>query len=77
MQIRKGKQFRIRKIPKVVDQHFRQKLLSMGLVPGAEFEIKRIAPLGDPIHINIHGYDLSLRKREFALFELEDIGGEK
>jgi Fe2+ transport system protein FeoA len=42
----------------------RQRLLEMGLTVGAEFEVVRFAPLGDPIDIKIRGYHLSLRKQE-------------
>ncbi len=46
------------------EKRYRQKLLAMGVTPGVELEVKRIAPLGDPIEISIRGYSLSLRKRE-------------
>ena len=42
----------------------RQRLLEMGLTVGAEFEIVRFAPMGDPIDIKVRGYHLSLRKSE-------------
>jgi Fe2+ transport system protein FeoA len=42
----------------------RQRLLEMGLTVGAEFEVVRFAPLGDPLEIKVRGYHLSLRKRE-------------
>ena len=42
----------------------RQRLLEMGLTIGAEFEVVRFAPMGDPIDIKVRGYHLSLRKRE-------------
>ena len=38
----------------------------MGLTVGAEFEVVRFAPLGDPIDIKVRGYHLSLRKKEAA-----------
>ena len=44
------------------EQH--QRLLEMGLTVGAEFEVVRFAPLGDPLDIKVRGYHLSLRKRE-------------
>ena len=40
------------------------KLMEMGCLPGEEIIVERIAPLGDPIAINVAGYQLSLRKRE-------------
>ncbi|OAI19812.1 ferrous iron transporter B [Methylomonas lenta] len=45
---------------------YRQKLLAMGLTPGTEFKVIRVAPLGDPIEIRMRGTDLSLRMDEAA-----------
>jgi Fe2+ transport system protein FeoA len=42
----------------------RQRLLEMGLTVGAEFQVIRFAPLGDPIDIKVRGYHLSLRKHD-------------
>ena len=42
----------------------KQRMMDMGLVPGSEVEIIRVAPLGDPIEINLKGYNLSLRRNE-------------
>lgn len=42
----------------------RARLMEMGLTPGAEVQLIRYAPLGDPIEIEVRGYRLSLRKRE-------------
>ncbi|MGD9157115.1 MAG: FeoA family protein [Desulfobacteraceae bacterium] len=43
---------------------FKSRLLSMGLTRGTELKVVRVAPLGDPIEINIRGFNLSLRKTE-------------
>jgi Fe2+ transport system protein FeoA len=43
---------------------FRQRLLEMGLVRGEHIEVKRVAPLGDPVEYSIKDYRLSMRKRE-------------
>ncbi len=43
-----------------------QRLLEMGMTSGAEFEVVRFAPLGDPIDVKVRGYHLSLRKHEAA-----------
>jgi DtxR family Mn-dependent transcriptional regulator len=42
----------------------RQRLLDMGMLPGALIQVERTAPSGDPIWVRLHGYQLSLRKRE-------------
>ncbi|MGN1276647.1 MAG: ferrous iron transport protein A, partial [Floccifex sp.] len=39
----------------------RQHLLDMGLIPGARITIVKYAPMGDPVEIRIHGYELTLR----------------
>ncbi len=41
-----------------------RRILDMGVVKGAEIEVERVAPLGDPVEIKIKGYHLSLRKEE-------------
>lgn len=47
-----------------VEGNLRQRFLRMGLVPGEEVTVERVAPLGDPVDILIKGYHLSLRKEE-------------
>ena len=49
----------------------RRRLLDMGLVPGSDIEMERVAPLGDPIEIKVKGYNLSLRKEEAASIQIE------
>jgi len=51
----------------------RHKLLAMGFVPGVRIKVIRIAPLGDPILIELRGYTLTLRKKECQLIEVENI----
>ena len=43
----------------------------MGVTPGAEVFLRKKAPLGDPLEINIRGYELTLRKIEAELITLE------
>ncbi len=43
-----------------------RRILDMGIVKGAEIEMERVAPLGDPVEVKIKGYHLSLRKDEAA-----------
>ena len=50
---------------------YRQKMLAMGLTPGTEFTLIRVAPLGDPIEIRVRGTDLSLRQNEVAAIQIE------
>jgi ferrous iron transport protein A len=55
------------------EKYYRQKLLSMGLVPGTEFKIARVAPLGDPIELAVRGYALSLRRDEASILQVEKV----
>lgn len=52
---------------------YRRKLLSMGLTPGTEFSLVRIAPLGDPVEILLRGYSLSLRKGEADALSVDKL----
>lgn len=49
----------------------RRRLFDMGLTPGAEVYLRKVAPMGDPIEITIRGYELSLRKDEAQWVVLE------
>ena len=49
----------------------RRRLLDMGVVTGAEVEVERVAPLGDPVQIKVKGYDLALRKEEAENIQVE------
>jgi ferrous iron transport protein A len=52
---------------------YRRKLLTMGLTPGAELKITRVAPMGDPVEIQVRGFSLSLRKEEAAAMNVEKL----
>ncbi|BCG63543.1 MAG: ferrous iron transport protein B [Methyloprofundus sp.] len=52
---------------------YRQKMLTMGLTPGTEFTVIRIAPLGDPVEIRVRGTDLSLRQNEVSAIQIEQL----
>jgi len=51
----------------------RSRLLEMGLTTGAECEVVRFAPFGDPMEIKVRGYHLSLRKNEAAGVQIERL----
>lgn len=53
------------------DTWIRQRLMEMGLVSGAELEMERFAPLGDPIEVNLQGQHLSLRQAEATMLLVE------
>ena len=51
----------------------RQHFLDMGVIPGAEVTVIKYAPLGDPVELMIHGYELTLRLEDAAKIEIEPL----
>lgn len=58
-------------VKEFTDLEMSVKLMEMGCLPGEEIRVERIAPLGDPIAVNVAGYQLSLRKREASTIVLQ------
>lgn len=51
---------------------FRQRLFAMGLLPGAELHVRRVAPLGDPVQVDTRRSSLVLRRRDLAFLLLAE-----
>lgn len=51
----------------------RQHFLDMGVIPGAEVAMVKYAPMGDPVELRIHGYELTLRLADAGQIEIEDV----
>lgn len=51
----------------------RKRIMDMGVTRGAEFYVRKVAPLGDPVQISLRGYELSFRKNDAALIAVEEI----
>ena len=49
----------------------RRRIMDMGIVKGVELFVRKVAPLGDPIEINLRSYELSLRRADAELIEVE------
>ena len=49
----------------------KSRIMDMGVTPGVEIKVIKVAPLGDPIEVNVRGYELSLRKDEAAQIVVE------
>ena len=45
--------------------------MDMGITKGVEIKIRKVAPLGDPIEVTVRGYELSLRKADAEMVEIE------
>lgn len=61
-QARIGEHLRIQQV--AGERAFRRRLLELGLVPGTRVELKRVAPLGDPVELLVRGCSLSIRRAE-------------
>ena len=57
------------------DGALRRRILDMGLTKGAEVYVRKVAPLGDPIELTVRGYELSVRKGDAEMVEVETAGG--
>lgn len=51
----------------------RRRIMDMGLTKGVKVQIRKVAPLGDPVEVTVRGYELSLRKADAAMIEVEGI----
>lgn len=49
----------------------RRRIMDMGITKNVEVFVRKVAPLGDPIEINVRGYELSLRKADAEMIEVE------
>ncbi len=49
----------------------KRRIMDMGVTPGVVVKVIKVAPLGDPIEVNVRGYELSLRKDEAAQVQIE------
>ncbi len=60
---------------KVVRVHgegaLRRRIMDMGVTKGVEVRIRKVAPLGDPVECTVRGYELSLRKADLEIIEVE------
>ena len=60
---------------KVVKVHgegaLRRRIMDMGITKGVEIRICKVAPLGDPLELTVRGYELSLRKADAEMIEIE------
>ncbi len=69
------RQAKIGETVKVVKLHgegaVKRRIMDMGLTKGVEVYIRKVAPLGDPVEVTVRGYELSLRKADAEMIEVE------
>ena len=60
---------------KVVKLHgegaIKRRIMDMGITKGAEVYVRKVAPLGDPVEVTVRGYELSLRKADAEMIEVQ------
>ena len=49
----------------------RRRIMDMGITKGVTVHIRKVAPLGDPVEVNVRGYELSIRKADAEMIEIE------
>ena len=66
---------KIGKSAKIIKVHgegaLRRRIMDMGLTKGTEVYVRKVAPLGDPLELNVRGYELSVRKADAEMIEVE------
>lgn len=69
------KETKIGETVKVVKIHgegpVKRRIMDMGVTKGIEVYVRKVAPLGDPVEVTIRGYELSLRKEDAEIIEVE------
>ena len=60
---------------KVVKLHgegpIKRRIMDMGITKGVEVHVRKVAPLGDPVEVTVRGYELSLRKADAEMIEVQ------
>ncbi|MBQ7838836.1 MAG: ferrous iron transport protein A [Clostridia bacterium] len=66
---------KIGKRAKVIKLHgegaLKRRIMDMGITKGVEIFVRKVAPLGDPLEISVRGYELSIRKGDAEMIEVE------
>ena len=69
------KELKVGQTAKVVKLHgegaIKRRIMDMGITKGTEVFVRKVAPLGDPFELTVRGYELSLRKSDAELIEIE------
>ena len=69
------KQVKIGSTVRVVKLHgegaVKRRIMDMGITKGVEVHVRKVAPLGDPVEVTVRGYELSLRKADAEMIEVQ------
>ena len=53
------------------DSAYKRRIMDMGITKGVQIYVRKVAPLGDPVEVTVRDYELSLRKADAAMIEVE------
>ena len=73
MTLKDGKTGMTLKIQSIGDSALKERMMTMGLIPGTKVQVLRSAPLGDPIAIRVRSYNLALRKSDAAHVQVQEV----
>lgn len=68
--VKVGETVKVRKISG--EGAVKRRIMDMGITKGVEIHVRKVAPLGDPVELTVRDYELSLRKADAAMVEIED-----
>ena len=74
MTLKDGKTGMNLKVLEIGDSALKDRLMTMGLIPGTNVKVLRSAPLGDPIAIGIRSYNLALRRDDAEKIQVSEVG---
>jgi ferrous iron transport protein A len=70
------KDVQVEETVKVVKLHgtgaVKRRIMDMGITKGAEIYVRKVAPLGDPVEVNVRGYELTVRRADAEMVEIEN-----
>ncbi len=68
-EVRCGNTVKVKRI--VGEGPVKRRIMDMGITKGTEVYVRKVAPLGDPVEVTVRGYELSLRKQDAVMIEVE------
>lgn len=70
-QAKPGETVRVLKL--IGDSVVKRRIMDMGITKGVQIYIRKVAPLGDPVEVTVRGYELTLRKADADLIQVEEV----
>lgn len=62
---------RLSKLQNWQAKNVKRRIMDMGITKGVEIYVRKVAPLGDPVEVTVRGYELSLRKADAEMIQVE------